>query len=224
METHLVPGARFVDPKVLARVKDLDLLAQGGRRRLHQRPAPRAVLRRVGRLRRASRVCRRRRHSPRGLAAVRAHGSVLHQAVRGRHERQLLRVARRVEVDVVHQPRRDEARVREVSGGVPGVSVAAAARSRGDHHVRRGRRGARAAVGQALQRAAAHARPAKAERPGRLLPNLKPARRALQASQHRRAHLGSLREPGGHLLDALKPYTYLRQRRRGVSRARSGRD
>ena len=25
METHLVPGARFVDPKVLARVKDLDL-------------------------------------------------------------------------------------------------------------------------------------------------------------------------------------------------------
>jgi uncharacterized protein (DUF58 family) len=28
METHLVPGARFVDPKVLARVKDLDLLAR----------------------------------------------------------------------------------------------------------------------------------------------------------------------------------------------------
>jgi uncharacterized protein (DUF58 family) len=28
MESHLVPGARFVDPKVLARVKDLDLLAR----------------------------------------------------------------------------------------------------------------------------------------------------------------------------------------------------
>lgn len=28
METHLVPGARFVDPKVLARVKDLELLAK----------------------------------------------------------------------------------------------------------------------------------------------------------------------------------------------------
>jgi uncharacterized protein (DUF58 family) len=28
METHLVPGARFVDPKVLARVKDLELLAR----------------------------------------------------------------------------------------------------------------------------------------------------------------------------------------------------
>jgi len=28
METHLVPGARFVDPKVLARIKDLELLAR----------------------------------------------------------------------------------------------------------------------------------------------------------------------------------------------------
>ena len=28
METHLVPGARYVDPKVLARIKDLELLAR----------------------------------------------------------------------------------------------------------------------------------------------------------------------------------------------------
>jgi uncharacterized protein (DUF58 family) len=28
METHLVPGARFVDPKVLARIKDLEVLAR----------------------------------------------------------------------------------------------------------------------------------------------------------------------------------------------------
>jgi len=28
METHLIPGARFVDPKVLARIKDLDFLAK----------------------------------------------------------------------------------------------------------------------------------------------------------------------------------------------------
>jgi uncharacterized protein (DUF58 family) len=28
METHLIPGARFVDPKVLARIRDLDLLAR----------------------------------------------------------------------------------------------------------------------------------------------------------------------------------------------------
>ena len=28
METHVVPGARFVDPKVLSRIKDLELLAR----------------------------------------------------------------------------------------------------------------------------------------------------------------------------------------------------
>jgi uncharacterized protein (DUF58 family) len=28
METHVIPGARFVDPKVLARIKDLELLAR----------------------------------------------------------------------------------------------------------------------------------------------------------------------------------------------------
>jgi uncharacterized protein (DUF58 family) len=28
VETHAVPGARFVDPKVLARIKDLELLAR----------------------------------------------------------------------------------------------------------------------------------------------------------------------------------------------------
>jgi uncharacterized protein (DUF58 family) len=28
METHVIPGARFVDPKVLARIRDLDLLAR----------------------------------------------------------------------------------------------------------------------------------------------------------------------------------------------------
>ncbi len=28
METHVVPGARFVDPKILARIKDLELLAR----------------------------------------------------------------------------------------------------------------------------------------------------------------------------------------------------
>ena len=28
MQTHAIPGARFVDPKVLARIKDLELLAR----------------------------------------------------------------------------------------------------------------------------------------------------------------------------------------------------
>ena len=61
------------------------------RRRLHQRAAPRAVLRRVDRLRRAPRLRAGRRHPARGLAAVRAHGPVLRQAVRSGHQRQLRR-------------------------------------------------------------------------------------------------------------------------------------
>src|SRR6188768_1540094 len=28
METHVIPGARFVDPKILSRIKDLELLAR----------------------------------------------------------------------------------------------------------------------------------------------------------------------------------------------------
>ena len=28
METHVIPGARFVDPKVLSRIRDLELMAR----------------------------------------------------------------------------------------------------------------------------------------------------------------------------------------------------
>ncbi len=89
------------------------------RRRVHQRPAPRAVLRRVDRLRRASRLRRRRRHPPRRLAAVRAHRSLLRQAVRGRHQHQLHDPVRHLEVDEVRERRRLEARVRIVSRRLP---------------------------------------------------------------------------------------------------------
>ena len=47
-----------------------------------------------------------RRHPPRRLAAVRADRSLLRQAVRGRHQHQLLGAARRLEVDGLRQPRR----------------------------------------------------------------------------------------------------------------------
>ena len=66
-----------------------------GRRRLHQRPAPDQRVRRVGGLRRAPRLRRRRRHPPHRLAAVRADRPLLHQGVRGRLQRQLLGAARR---------------------------------------------------------------------------------------------------------------------------------
>ena len=79
--------------------------ADGGGR-VHQRPAPRAVLRRVDRLRRASRLRGGRRHPPRRLAAVRAHRSLLRQAVRGRHQHQLHHPVRHLEVDEVLERRR----------------------------------------------------------------------------------------------------------------------
>ena len=104
--------ARFVDP-VGPRTRRQPRAGRALRgRRVHQRDAPLAVLRRVGRLRRAPRLHPRRRHPPRGLEAVRAHRPLLHQGVRGRHQLQLRRAARRVEVDGVRQPRHHQARLR----------------------------------------------------------------------------------------------------------------
>ncbi len=134
------------------------------RRRVHQRHAPVAVLRRVGRLCRAPRLRRRRRHPPRRLAPLRADGSVLHQGVRGRHQLELLGAARRVEVDGVRQPRHHQARIRQDAGRLPDLSRAQAARSRRPRRLRLRHRRARAAVGEAHGRRAAHARPAVAVR------------------------------------------------------------
>ncbi len=61
------------------------------RRWRHQRNAPIAVLRRVGRFRRAPRLCTRRRHPPRGLEGVCTNRPVLRQRVRGRLQRELQR-------------------------------------------------------------------------------------------------------------------------------------
>ena len=98
--------------------------------RVHQRDAPLAVFRRVGRFRRAPRLHARRRHPPRGLAAVRADRSLLHEGVRGRLERELRRAARRVEVDGVRQPRHHQARLRPDARRLPDLSRAPAARPR----------------------------------------------------------------------------------------------
>ena len=188
-----MPGARFVDPKVLARIGNLELLARTRRRRVHQRPAPRAVLRRVDRLRRASRLRRRRRHPPRRLAAVRANRSLLRQAVRGRHQHQLHDPVRHLAVDELLERRRHQARIRLVPRRLPRLPRAAAARPRRHHHLRRRHRHARAAVGEALQRRAAHARSRQGRAAG---PSERAAQqdgRALQAPRHPAADLGFLR-------------------------------
>ena len=93
------PGARFIDPQVLARIGNLELVArwvvEGFINGLHKAPylgvsldfaehrgyMPGDDIRRVR------------------LAALRADGPVLRQAVRGGHEHELFGALRRVEVD-----------------------------------------------------------------------------------------------------------------------------
>ena len=94
-----IPGAQFVDPAVLARIGNLELVARsvvdGVINGLHRSP----FFGTLGRLRRAPRLRARRRHPPRRLARLRAHRQVLREGVRGRLELQLHGAARRLGVD-----------------------------------------------------------------------------------------------------------------------------
>jgi uncharacterized protein (DUF58 family) len=86
---------------------------------------------------------------------------------------QLRRAARRVEVDGLRQPRHHQARLRADPRGLSsptwctGSAIASASR------VRRGHRRVRAAVGQAHGHDAAHPRPPEAGAPGQLAPPMK---------------------------------------------------
>ena len=169
--TH-VPGARFVDPAVLARIGNLELVARsvvdGVINGMHRSPyfgasvdfaehrgyVPGDDIRRVD------------------WKVFARTDRVLRQGVRGRLERQLQRAARRVEVDGVRRAAQ-QARLRQDAGRVSDLSRAQAARSRRPRHLRRGHRRPRAAVGQAPRRRAAHARSRQGERPGRLGPPLR---------------------------------------------------
>ena len=167
------------------------------RRRLHQRPAPRAVLRRVDRLRRAPRLRRRRRHPPRRLAAVRAHRRVLRQAVRSRHEHQLVRAARHLAVDEVRERRRLR------SSNTAASSAPASPTSRSGSATA-------SASSPSTTTSSTHVPPsakhfnvvlhtidrAKAERPGQPRRAAQQDGRALQAPRHPRAHLRLLRGAG----------------------------
>ena len=163
-----MPGAKFIDPVVLSRIGNLELIAKtvvdGLINGTHRSPFYGASVD----FAEHRGYVRRRRHPPRRLARLRAHRQVLHQGIRGRLERQLLGAARRVEVDGLR--REDlEARLRQDAGGVPGVSRQRAARSRRPDHVRQRSRRAHAAVGEAPRRGAAYARRAKPARPGNLV-------------------------------------------------------
>src|SRR6185436_11710630 len=119
---------------------------RGGLRRRSASRAPRGAL---GGLPRAPPLLARRRRPAHRLAALRAHRPLPRQAVRGRLERELPGAARSLALDAVLVPRRLEARLRTLPGGVPDASRPQAARPRGPRDLRRGRRRLRAAFGQA---------------------------------------------------------------------------
>ena len=182
METHALPGARFVDPEGPRAHQGPGAAGAHGRRRLHQRPASRAVLRRVDRLCRAPRLRRRATTSAAWTGsctrAPTGTSSSSTRRTRTPTSRVLLDVSKSMGFasDEVSQ-----AAIRLVPRRLPGVSLAPAARPRRHRDVRRGRRHARAAVGQALQRAAAHARSREARAAGPAAGDARQAGRALQA-------------------------------------------
>ena len=224
METHVVPGARFVDP-------------EGPR--AHQGPRAARALRSSTA---SSTACTARRTSARRSTSPSIAATWPGDDIRRVDWRLYARTDRYYVKQYEADTNANFAVLLDVSksmgfasqgvskleygvvpGGVPGVSLAPAARSRRHHHVRRGHRHARAAVGEALQRAAAHARSREARAAGPAARDARQARRALQAPQHRRADLRPLREPGRSARGA-EAVPVPRQRPRRVPRARSGRD
>ena len=119
---------------------------------------------------------------------------VLHQAVRSRHQHQLLDPPRRLEVDGVHERRAIRSSNTAATWRLPRLLGAPPARPRRHHHLRQRHRRLRAAVGEALRRPAAHARPLEGRSaPGNLLGAAQQDGRALQAAQHAGADLRLLR-------------------------------
>ena len=190
------------------------------RRRVHQRAASLAVLRRVGGFRRASRLHAGRRHPARGLEALRAHRSLLPEGIRSRHERELLGHSRHLAVDGFLEPRHLEARVREVSVRVPRVLRAAAARPHRLRHVRQRHRHAHSAVREAPRPRAAHARPRQVRAEGRSEGADAEDGRALRPPRHSRHRVGLVRVARGHH-GGGQAAAVPRQRSDRVSRARS---
>ncbi len=180
------------------------------RRRLHQRPASRAVLRRVDRLRRAPRLRAGRRHPARGLEAVRAHRRYFVKQYEADTNANLCRAARRLEVHGVRERRGD--------ASCSTASFLAASLAYLSHRQRdrvgivtfdEDDRHARAAVGQALQRAAAHARSreARASRAGCSACSTSwPSTSSAAPSS---SLISDLYENPADLLEALKPYRSL---------------
>ena len=217
-----VSGAQFVDPAVLARIGNLELVA---RSRSSTASSTACTARRSSARRSTSpstaATCRATT-SAASTGGVRAHRQVLRQGVRGRLERQLHRSCSTCRSRWRSARGITQARLRQDAGRVPHLPGAQAARSRRPGHLRRRRRRPRAAVGQAPRRRAAHARSRQGRRgPAQLGRAAAQAGRALRPPRHRRRDLGLLRRARGDLRGG-RPDPLPRQRRHPVPRARPG--
>ena len=157
MQTSLTPGARFIDPKVLARIRNLELLAktvvEGFINGLHRAPyfgasidfaehrgyVPGDDIRRV---------------DWKLYARTDKYFVKQYEADTNANFAVLLDISKSMSFQSQGVTKLEYA---SYLGGVPGVPVTPAARSRRHHDLRRGGREVRAVVGQALQRAAAYA-------------------------------------------------------------------
>ena len=197
MEAHVVPGARFVDPKVLARIKDLELLARsvvdGFINGLHRAPYFGASID-FAEHRGYVAGDDIRRVDWRLYARTDKYFVKQYEADTNANFSVLLDISKSMGFASGGVSKLEYG---EVPGGVPGVSLAPPARPRRHRDVRRGRRGATCRRRRSTSTCCCtRSIRRKAERPGRLLAMLSRDRRALQAPQHRRADLRSLREPG----------------------------
>ena len=188
-----MPGARFVDPKVLARIGNLELLARtvvdGFINGLHRAPFFGASIDFA---------------EHRGYVAgddIRRVDWRLYARTDRYYVKQyeadtntnFIGAARHLEVDGVRERRRRQARIRLLPRRVPRLPGAPAARPRRHHHLRQRHRHPRAAVGEALQRGAAHARSREGRAAGPPERAAQQDGRALQAPRHPAADLGLLR-------------------------------
>ena len=219
-----MPGARFVDPKVLARIGNLELLARtvvdGFINGLHRAPYFGASID-FAEHRGYVAGDDIRRVDWRLYARTDRYYVKQYEADTNTNFSVLLDVSKSMSFGSQGVT---EARVRELPRRVPRVPGAPAARPRRHHHVRQRHRRLRAAVGEALQRAAAHARP----REGRSGPASSARRSRTWPSTSSAAAscvlISDFYEDPDAILEAIKPLQVPRQRPDRVPRARSGGD
>ena len=207
-ERGAMAGARFVDPKILARIGNLELLARtvvdGFINGLHRAPFFGASID-FAEHRGYVAGDDIRRVDWRLYARTDRYYIKQYEADTNTNFTILLR---HLAVDGVRERRRHEARIRVVPRRLPRLPRHAPARPGRHHHLRRGHRHARAAVGEALRQVLHTLDRAKAERPGHLSA---PLHKMAEHFKRRGILLliSDFYDEPDAILDAIKPLRFL---------------